>query len=136
MTPPEMTPPYACGVVNFATFAYTNGVYPGANNMRGEGMMKELFLLLSVSAICTIGYALFKVITLRKRLKGGVVGKTWTLLYYMIGLFAAGYLSTLLFAVLPEASQQVIVGIVFLISAVFVVVVINLFLKIAKELGL
>jgi hypothetical protein len=104
--------------------------------MRGEGMMKELFLLLSVSAICTIGYALFKVITLRKRLKGGVVGKTWTLLYYMIGLFAAGYLSTLLFAVLPEASQQVIVGIVFLISAVFVVVVINLFLKIAKELGL
>jgi hypothetical protein len=83
-----------------------------------------------------MGYALFKVITLKRKLKGGVVGKTWTVLYYMIGLFTAGYLSTLLFPVLPDTSQQMIVGIVFLIAAVFVVTVINLFLRIMEEVGL
>jgi uncharacterized membrane protein required for colicin V production len=54
----------------------------------------------------------------------------------MIGLFTAGYLTTLLFPVLPDSSQKVIVGIVFLVAAVFVVMVINLFLKIIKDIGL
>jgi len=98
--------------------------------------MKHLFWILSITAVGTMGYALFRVISLKKRLKGGVVGKTWTALYYMIGLFTAGYLSTLLFPVLPDTSQQMIVGIVFLVAAVFVVMVINLFLRIVKEVGL
>ena len=98
--------------------------------------MKHLFWLLSIAAVCTMGYALLKVIALKRKLKGGVVGKTWTALYYMIGLFTAGYLSTLLFPVLPDTSQQMIVGIVFLVAAVFVVTVINLFLRIIKEVGL
>jgi hypothetical protein len=98
--------------------------------------MTYVFWLLSITAVCTMGYALFKVITLKRRLKGGVMGRTWNVLYYMIGLFTAGYLSTLLFPVLPDTSQQVIVGIVFLIAAVFVVTVINLFLRIVKEVGL
>jgi len=98
--------------------------------------MTYLFWFLSITAVCTMGYALFRVITLKRRLKGGVMGKTWNVLYYMIGLFTAGYLSTLLFPVLPDTSQQMIVGIVFLLAAVFVVMVINLFLRIVKEVGL
>ncbi|HBG93219.1 MAG TPA: hypothetical protein DDX12_07115 [Nitrospiraceae bacterium] len=98
--------------------------------------MKELFYALSITAIGVMGYALFKVISLNKKLQGGTVGKTWKLLYYMIGLFTAGYLTTLLFPVLPDSSQRVIVGIVFLVAAVFVVMVINLYLKIIKDIGL
>ena len=97
--------------------------------------MNYLFFALSISAICIMVYSLFKVISLKRRIKGGVVGETWRLLYYMIGLFTVGYLTTLLFPMLPNSSQKIIVGIVFLVAAIFVVIVINLFLKIIKELG-
>lgn len=98
--------------------------------------MRYLFLILSITAICIMIYSLFKVISLNRRIKGGIVGETWKLLYYMIGLFTVGYLTTLLFPVLPDSSRQLIVGIVFLAAAIFVVMVINLFLKIIKEIGL
>jgi len=98
--------------------------------------VEKLFLILSVTAMCIMGYALIKVIKLNKKVPGGIVGETLKILYYMIGLFTVGYFATLLFPMLPPSSQKIIVGIVFLMASIFVVIVINLFSKIIKEIGI
>ncbi len=98
--------------------------------------MKNLVHLLSVSAICTIFYALFRVILLNKKIPGGLIKEYWKLFYYLIGILAIGYLSTPLFPRLPESSKEVIIGIVFLAGAVLVVKVINLFFKIIEVIGI
>lgn len=98
--------------------------------------MRSLILLLSISAICTIFYALFRVVTLTKRIPGGLVKQYWKLFYYLIGLLSVGYLTMPLFPRLPETSKEFIVSIIFLAGAVFVLKVINLFFKIVQEIGL
>jgi hypothetical protein len=98
--------------------------------------MKYLVQLLSLAAICTIFYALFRVIFLTKRIPGGLVKQYWRLFYYLIGLLAIGYLTMPLFPMLPETSKDLIIGIIFLAGAIFVVKVINLFFKIVQEIGL
>ncbi len=98
--------------------------------------MKYLVQLLSISAICTIFYALFRVIILNRKIPGGLVKTYWKLFYYLIGLIAVGYLTVPLFPMLPETSKDVIVAIIFLAGAVLVVKVINLFFKIIEVIGL
>ena len=101
-----------------------------------DARMKTLIALISLSAIATIFYALFRVVTLTKRIPGGLVKEYWKLFYYLIGLLAVGYLTMPLFPVLPETSKEMIIGIIFLAGAIFVVKVINLFFKIVQEIGL
>jgi len=101
-----------------------------------EGIMNPLIVLLSGTAICVLFYALFRVITLNRRLQGGIARKTWQLLYYLIGLLVAGYLATLLFPYLPEVSRQVIIGVILLAGSVFILKVINLFYRIISDIGL
>jgi hypothetical protein len=98
--------------------------------------MKHLVQLLSISAICTIFYALFRVINLNKKIPGGLIKEYWKLFYYLIGLLSVGYLSMLLFPMLPPTSKDLIVGIVFLAGAILVVKVINLFFKIIEVIEL
>lgn len=98
--------------------------------------MKSLIMLISTSAICIIFYALLRVIMLSKKIPGGIVKEYWKLFYYLIGLLAIGYLTLPLFPMLPESSKDLIVAIIFLAGGVFVIKVINLFFRIAKEIGL
>jgi hypothetical protein len=76
------------------------------------------------------------VITLTKKIPGGLVKQYWRLFYYLIGLLSVGYLTMPLFPRLPETSKELIVSIIFLAGAVFVLKVINLFFKIVQEIGL
>lgn len=98
--------------------------------------MQLLILLISLAAILVVFYALFKAVTLNKRIPGGLVKESWRLLYYLIGVLAAGYLTMPLFPRLPESSRDLIVAIIYLAGAVFIVKVINLIYKITKEVGL
>jgi len=98
--------------------------------------MASLFMLLSLSAISIMLFALYRVNVLRKKVPGGMVRSTWNFLAVLIVLFTAGYFSTPFFPLLPTAVQQLVVGVIFLAGAVFVVIVINLFYKIVSELGL
>jgi len=98
--------------------------------------MKYLILLLSVSAICTIFYALFRVVILRKKIPSGLVKEYWKIFYYLIGLLAVGYLTIPLFPMLPVTSKELVIGIILLAGAVFVVKAINLFFKIIEVVGL
>lgn len=98
--------------------------------------MNSIFLVLSITAICVMLYALYRVLSLTKKIPGGTVGATWKFLSMMIGFFTAGYLSAPFFPLLPDDVKQIIVGIIFLAGAVFVVIVINLFYKVVREIGL
>jgi hypothetical protein len=98
--------------------------------------MKYLVQMLSLTAICTIFYALFRVVILRKKIPSGLVKEYWKLFYYLIGLLAVGYLTMPLFPMLPEASKELVTGIILLAGAVFIVKAINLFFKIIEVIGL
>ena len=98
--------------------------------------MEYLLIALSLSSVLVIAYALVRLVSLNKRIPGGVARQTWRLLYYLAGLLAVGYLSTLLFPTLPEESKRLIVGVISLAGAVFVLKVIDLFYKIIVEIGL
>ena len=97
--------------------------------------MANAFLVLSIAAIVVMLYALYRVVTLRKKIPGGVVKKTWDFLAVLIVLFAVGYLSTPFFPMLPQAVKDLVVGVIFFFGAIFVVIVINLFYKVVSELG-
>ncbi len=98
--------------------------------------MRLVVLLISLAAILVVFYALFKAITLNKKVPGGLVKESWRLLYYLIGLLAIGYLTMPIFPRLPESSRDLIVSIIYLAGAVFILKVINLIYKIAREVGL
>jgi hypothetical protein len=99
-------------------------------------LVKILSLIISLIAIVVVFYALLRAAKLNKKIPGGIVKEYWRLLYYLIGLIAAGYLTMPLFPTLPESSRDMVVAIIYLAGAVFIVKVINLLYKIAKEVGL
>lgn len=98
--------------------------------------MQLLIMLISLVAILLVFYALFKAISLNRKIPGGLVKESWRLLYYLIGLLTVGYITLPLFPRLPQSSRDLIVSIIYLAGAVFVVMVIKLLHKIAKEVGL
>ncbi len=98
--------------------------------------MKILTLIISLIAIVVVFYALVRAASLNKKIPGGIVKQYWRLLYYLIGLIAAGYLTLPLFPSLPESSRDFVIAIIYLAGAIFIVKVINLLYKIAKEVGL
>ncbi len=98
--------------------------------------MEKLSIILSLAAILVIFYALYRAMTLDRRIPGGIVKESWRVLYYMIGLLAIGYLTLPLFPRLPESSRSLINSVIYLCGSFFIVKVINLVYKIVKEVGL
>lgn len=98
--------------------------------------MEALFLVLSVTAIAVMFYALFSALALRKKIPGGKVKSTFTVLVSLIVMFTVGYLATPFFQLLPQSIKDILVGVIFLAGAIFVVIVIKLFFKIVEDLGL
>jgi hypothetical protein len=98
--------------------------------------METLFLVLSLSSIGVMLYALYKAFVLRHRVPGGNVRSTWNFLSGLIVMFTGGYLSTPFFRLLPSELKDVLVGVIFLAGAIFVLIVIKLFFKIIEDIGL
>ncbi len=98
--------------------------------------MQALFLVLSVSSIVVMLYALYNVFIFRRKVPGGKVKSTWNILAGLIVMFSVGYLSTPFFRLLPQEIKDVLVGVIFLAGAIFVVIVIKLFFKIVENIGL
>jgi len=98
--------------------------------------MEVLFLVLSISAIVVMLYALYSSFTLKNKVPGGKVKKTWGVLNGLIVMFTIGYLTTPFFRLLPQSVKDILVGVIFLAGAIFVVIVIKLFYKIVEDLGL
>jgi len=98
--------------------------------------MDNIFTVLSSAAILIMFYALYSAVSLRKKIPGGKVKSTWSVLTGLIVMFTAGYVTTPFFRLLPSEIKDLLVGVIFLAGAIFVVIVIKLFFRIVEDLGL
>jgi hypothetical protein len=98
--------------------------------------MNVLIMLVLFASVILVFMALLKARSLNKKIPGGIVKGVWQLLYYLIGLMAAGYLTFPLFPQLPESSRDLVIAIIVLANAVFILLVIKLIQKIVREVGL
>ncbi|MCD4812722.1 hypothetical protein K8S19_03395 [bacterium] len=95
-----------------------------------------LALYINFAAIVVIILAFILSLRLRKQVLGGTVKTTWNILTALIAAFVIGYLLTPFFSVLNAGSKDLVVSLIFFFGAIFVIIVIYLFQKIIKDLGL
>lgn len=98
-------------------------------------MTTDLSALITYAAIAVIALCLVMVLALRKGVPGGVVGRQWRVLTFLVGLFTAGYLVAPFFGVLPVETMRLIVSLIFLFGAVYVLITIRLVYRVIKELA-
>jgi hypothetical protein len=89
----------------------------------------------SVLAILAILYSLWLVLSLKRSVPGGVVGRQWNILVVLVAMFAAGYLAIPWFGRLPLDTLRLIVALIFLFGAVYVIITIRLIHKVIRALA-
>lgn len=95
----------------------------------------DLALLFSVTAIIVMLYCLGLVVSLRKEIPGGMIGKHWGTLQLLVVLFTVGYFATPFASLLPEEVLRLIVALIFLFGAIYVVITVKLIRNIIKVLA-
>lgn len=98
-------------------------------------MALDAITLVSIAAILIMLYALWQVIRLKRRIPGGVVGRSWRILFALVLLFAVGYIAMPLVGELSLDALRLVVAVVFLFGAVYVVITIGLIRRIIQELS-
>jgi hypothetical protein len=98
-------------------------------------MQGNITLVVSVAAILSMSYCLYLVLSLKKNVPGGIVGRKWNLLMSLVGLFTVGYLTTPFFSMIPEQVLRLLVSFIFFFGAVYVAVTVKLIYQIIKELS-
>lgn len=92
-------------------------------------------LVLDVLAILLMVYCLWLVITLRKNVRGGVIGSKWNILTGLVFLFALGYSAMPFFGQIPPEVLRTIISVVFVFGAIYVLITIKLIMNIIKILS-
>lgn len=97
-----------------------------------EQFVKDPSLGISTVAILIMIYCLWLVFTLKSEVPGGVIGRQWTVVSWLVVLFTIGYFATPFFRELPPASLHTIVSVIFLFGAIYVVVTVKMIFRIIK----
>ena len=97
-------------------------------------MELNLATFISVAAILVILFCLYSVIALGRSIPGGVVGKQWRFLTFLVAMFTVGYLLTPFFGMLPPQLITIIVSVIFFFGAIYVLITIRLIHRIITEL--
>jgi len=98
-------------------------------------MSVDLVIVVTGAAILVMLYALWMVISLKKNIPGGMVGKYWNLLLILVVLFAGGYIAMPFLGTLDVDLLRMAVALIFLFGAIYVVITINLINKVIKALS-
>lgn len=98
-------------------------------------MRFDIAFFISVAAILVMLYCLSLVLSLKKNIPGGVVGRTWNFLTLLVVLFTLGYLATPFFGLIPAGVVSLLVSLIFLFGAVYVVITVKLIYRIIEELA-
>jgi heme A synthase len=98
-------------------------------------MKFDVSFFISIAAIVVMLYCLYLVLSLKRNVPGGVVGKTWGTLTALVALFTAGYFVTPFFSLLPGEIINLIVSLIFFFGAIYVVVTVRLIYRIIEELS-
>lgn len=95
----------------------------------------DITLVISIAAILIMMYCLYIVISLKKKVPGGMVGSKWNFLMLLVMLFTIGYLAAPFFSMIPEKILRLIVSFIFFFGALYVVVTVKLIYRIIQELS-
>jgi len=95
----------------------------------------DLSFVVSIAAIVVMLYCLYLVLSLKKSIPGGVVGKKWNFLVTLVILFTAGYMTSPFFSRIPADLLRLIVELIFFFGAIYVVITVKLIYNIIKELS-
>ena len=98
-------------------------------------MQFDATFVLNIIAIAVMVYCLYLVISLKKYVPGGIVGKKWNFLLNLIVFFTLGYLCSPFVSMINEEYFKLIVVLIFLFGAVYVAISVNLIYQIIKELS-
>ncbi len=98
-------------------------------------MPTDLIAVITYAAIAVMLVCLFMVVSLRKGVPGGVVGRQWRVLTLLVALFTAGYLVAPFFGMLPVETMRLIVSLIFLFGAIYVLITVRLVYLVIKELA-
>lgn len=98
-------------------------------------MNSSVILIISLLSVVTMLYALWLVISLKKRVPGGVVGQSLKILTGLVFLFAAGYVAMPFLGKIATEDLQLVVNIIFLFGAIYVVLTITLIRRIILTLS-
>lgn len=95
-------------------------------------MKLDYSLFFTLAAVFLIVFCLVQVLTLKREIPGGVVGKQWTILSWLVVLFTIGYLAAPFFGTIPVETLRLIVSLIFLFGAVYVLITIRLIYRIIQ----
>lgn len=98
-------------------------------------MSYDIAFFISVAAIVVMLYCLALVLRLKASIPGGLVGKAWNFLTFLVVVFTLGYLATPFFGLIPAQVVNVLVSLIFLFGAIYVVITVKLIYRIIEELA-
>jgi len=91
--------------------------------------------ILTWASIAVMLFALYRAITLKREIPGGMVGKNWNYLIVLVVLFAGGYVAMPFLGELSKEVLQMVVAGIFLFGAIYVVITINLIMNVIRVLS-
>ncbi len=95
----------------------------------------SLIIILSVFSAATMLYALWSVITLKKNVPGGLIGKKLNGLMILVALFAISYIIVPFLGQLSQATLSLSMNLILLFGAIYVVATISLIKRIIQTLA-
>jgi len=98
-------------------------------------MKIDVTFVVSVCAILVMIYCLYLVLSLKKKVPGGMIGSKWNFLITLVVLFTIGYLSSPFFSMIPETFLRLIVAFIFFFGAIYVAITVKLIYRIIRELS-
>jgi len=97
-------------------------------------MTLDLTTLLGVVALIVMLFNLYSVVSLRKQIPGGVIGKRWGIMVWLVAMFTAGYGILPFVSSLPVETLRLIVALIFFFGAVYVMITLRLIAGVIREL--
>ena len=98
-------------------------------------MDNQISMIIMALAILIMLYSLWIAITLRAKVPGGVVGRSWRILITMVGFFFLGYLMIPFLGDLSESALRLVVSCIFFFGAIYVAITIRLIYRVIEELA-
>ena len=98
-------------------------------------MGNEITTIITAFGIMVMLYCLWSAISLKSKVPGGVVGRQWSQLIFMVAFFALGYIAIPFLGQLSDEAMRMTVSIIFLFGAVYVAITIRLIYRVIEELA-
>lgn len=97
-------------------------------------MSDEITMVVTGFGILVMIYCLWSAIRLKSKVPGGMVGKKWNQMVFMIAFFALGYIAIPMLGELSSETMRMAVSLIFLFGAIYVAITIRLIYRVIEEL--